>query len=84
MDQLAAYAVPLDFTDDNLLRLLIVVNAEVYKLCHTRLADDMSQLGRLALQRQRLYFVTEEVGGCGTLAAQETGLFAQYFSSVGF
>jgi hypothetical protein len=82
VEQLTAYAVPLDFTDDNLLRLFIIVNSEVYKPCHARLADDLGQIGRLALQGQRLNIVAEEVGGGGALAAQKTGLLAQYFSSV--
>jgi hypothetical protein len=43
----------------------------------------MVQLGRLALQGQRLNIMTEEVGGGGAPAAQKAGLLAQYISPVG-
>jgi hypothetical protein len=76
--------ITLDFTDEYLLGLFFIADAQVYDTGGARPIYYFFQLGGIALKRLRFYVMTEQVSRRQPLTTQKARLFTKYFSFICF
>jgi hypothetical protein len=77
MDEQASEGVALYLADKNAARFFLAANLDINESGGAFPGNDMLQLVRIALQRQRFHTVSEEVRRSLTIPAQEAGLLTQ-------